>query len=62
MKKFADFVKEKLQLAGFAGDKEVSNLSRTDRYVIYKIGKVLTVSVSIFSYYMKNMILYHDNH
>ncbi|XP_046847046.1 uridine phosphorylase 1-like isoform X2 [Xenia sp. Carnegie-2017] len=47
MKKFANFIKEKLQLAGFAGDKEVSNLSRTDRYVIYKIGKVLTVSHGI---------------
>ena len=45
MKKFADFVQDELSKEGLiSGD--VVSLSKTDRYVMYKAGPVLSVNVS----------------
>ena len=48
MKKFADFVQERLRKEGlYSGP--VLSLSKTDRYVMYKAGPVLSVNVSFSS-------------
>ena len=48
MKKFANFVQEKLRKEGLDSD-PVLSLSKTDRYVMYKAGPVLSVNVSFSS-------------
>ena len=48
MKKFADFVQERLRKEGLDSG-PVLSLSKTDRYVMYKAGPVLSVNVSFSS-------------
>ncbi len=47
MKKFADFVLDRLTKEGLASG-PVLSLSKTDRYVMYKAGPVLSVNVRFF--------------
>ena len=46
MKKFADFIHERLTKEGLDNG-SVLSLSKTDRYVMYKAGPVLLVNVSV---------------
>jgi hypothetical protein len=47
MKKFADFIQERLSKEGLDSS-PVLSLSKTDRYVMYKAGPVLSVNVGFF--------------
>ena len=47
MKKFADFIQERLSKEGLDSG-PVLSLSKTDRYVMYKAGPVLSVNVGFF--------------
>jgi hypothetical protein len=47
MKKFADFVQDRLSQEGLIESGPVLSLSKTDRYVMYKAGPILSVNVSL---------------
>ena len=47
MEKFANFVQNRLRDEGLNSGSEIKNLSKTDRYVMYKAGPVLSVNVSV---------------
>ena len=56
IKNFAKFIQKELK-DHLKGDNEPCNMSKSDRYVLYKVGPVLAVNVSILQSYIYKLKL-----